>query len=239
LHIPIHFGWRTEFRPVAWTFGYCDHCDQRGALRLESVLRVLYYNQVFRVKEECTEVIARCDFCERRVGRPTSGRPISFTAWSPPDGLAVLIEKLGLPSPVAPLPRATDTQLRSLLASVEEVSAKTKVSPVGAVIGGVAGLVLGVTGALLLWSARVAIPPLNEHSLVLILGCAGAAGGTFSGAMVESRVRRNRRAVAMIAAAHAKYRIDLFRLSELSEMYSRSIQKAIRTVSERAGDRIS
>src|SRR5437764_1245305 len=79
-------NFEPEYRPRAWTIGFCPSCGQEGVARLEDVLEVSY---LYGMRMDTTVVgeAARCDFCWRLIEevRGLEGAPLAD--WSHEAGL--------------------------------------------------------------------------------------------------------------------------------------------------------
>jgi hypothetical protein len=238
VHIPIHLNWKTDSKPLGWSFGDCKHCEQKGAARLEAMRATLYINGLIRVKEE-SGTIAVCALCERRVDVVPNIRPIAYTEWSPRDGLSALLGKLGMRPSVPAMIPATDTQLHSLLTSADEAARRTRACKLGSTLGILPGIAMGSLAAWVLFECGVLKAPPLVGGWMVIMGFAGFFVGSIIGGLIESRIRKDRVACTKITAAHADFHLDLFRLNELAHMHSRRIQRAVHTVSHKAISEIS
>src|SRR5215469_482208 len=117
----IHFHWETRYHPIGWSIGYCGTCQQEGAVRLERIVQTLYLNGLIPLSKKDKGQAARCDFCRRWVERVRDWQGIALADWSPPEGVAELSKRLGVPPPVG-LENTSDARLRSLLSAVQQSS---------------------------------------------------------------------------------------------------------------------
>jgi hypothetical protein len=226
MHIPIHVGWRAKLHSAAWSFGYCKHCQQNVAVRRESFKYTLYLNAFIPLHHQ-VGTITRCDFCERRIDFHAEWQAIDFSAWSPSEGLPALLRRLGFPSSSARPTGTTDVQLRSLLTAVQQASNPFHVGPAGVFVGGFFGLLVGTLAGYLVFRDRPVAEPRDRVLYICVLGALATCAGAVTGGFIGALLRRNRQALSRIAAAHAKYSLDLFRLSVLSQGYSKRIQTAV------------
>jgi hypothetical protein len=229
MHVPIHFSWKTLLQSANWSFGYCRHCEQHGAIRIESFKHTLYLNLIIRLSDQYA-TITRCDFCERRLDLPANRAVIAYSAWSHEEGLPALLLRLGLPPSSAPSTPMTDIQLHSLLSSVQQASVSLTLGPLLIFLGMLVGLILGTAAGYFVFRDQPIAEPRDRTLYICVTGAMGACAGALLAAFVDALFRRNRKATSLIASAYARYRIDLFRLSVLSQSYSKRIQKAVREV---------
>jgi hypothetical protein len=229
----ITITWETEYRPSGWSFGYCESCQQEGAVRLEDMVEVCYLWGLFRMDEKpLDDTIARCDFCHRRVKSVRDYEGIDLDEWSGLEGVPALLAKLGVEA-INALPKTTsDERLLSLLSSVQKASSLHKVdlSPIGVVVGAVAGLLAAIPAGIWLYEEQNVRIGRGETGTVMAMCMLGLVVGMILGATVETLLRRDSRPFSMIAETHAKYRLDLDRLEELSQSCSRRVRKAVKQV---------
>ncbi|HTU17969.1 MAG TPA: hypothetical protein VMG10_07890 [Gemmataceae bacterium] len=232
MHVPIH--WIRKQEILHWSWGYCESCQQYGPIRLKHFLDVLYFYFVVPLCKRKGQS-ARCDFCRRSVERVVDPIGINLADWSPKEGLLSLLTKLGLPIPIS-LPRmCSDERLHSLLSSIDESSSLARVTlrPRGILAGLVIGALAPVSLALLHDNKLVQLPR-GKGELVILLSLAGIPVGLLLGGLIEFFLQRDRSAVRRIKEACEDYQLDLYRLEELSHIYSQTVQIAVKTACEDA-----
>jgi hypothetical protein len=234
MHIPISFS-ESKYRPVGWSFGYCEHCQQEGVLRLESVRQDLEVWFV-PVAELPKGWVPRCDFCRRVVRSFPNPVAVSFNEWSHGDGLLALAAKLGI-APPAPQPEPSpDVRLRSLLSAAEKATSHSHIDhgAVGPATGAIAGALAAIPLGMVLYEKQIVQPGLDELGFVGMLMFFSALPGALIGLTVGHIIRSYRKVVVRIAECYRNYGIDLHRLVLLSQEYSRRIRKAVRAVAAEA-----
>jgi len=233
MHIDVSL--KTEYRPFRWSFDYCVSCEQEGPSTIEHILEVVYLYG-FRAGETRIGKIARCDFCRRHIENPRTYSGIELDEWLHAEGLSALLAKLDRECPV-PLPETTtEARLHSLLSAVERASAlqRQPLSPIGIVAGGVAGAVGAIPLGMWLYESHQVQPKIDELGFVMGMILAGVFVGMLLGAAVEYFLRRGPDACARIETAHTRYGIDLERLEQASQSYSRRIRNAVKKLCEKA-----
>ncbi len=223
----VHFDWKTEYDPFRWTLEYCDPCQQVGPATVEHVWEVCYLYGLVAVGERWVGKISRCDFCRRQIKQPSGRRGIPLEEWRRREGVGVLATKLGLQQP-APF-EITDARIYSLLRAVDRASAvdRQELTPIGLVAGGVLGLVAAIPLAMWLHNNQVIWPQIDQGGVVGGAVFVGLVVGIVVGPIVEYFLRRGPGVYARLAKAHKGYGIDLDRLKEASQGFSRRTRKAV------------
>jgi hypothetical protein len=233
----VHVSTTITYKHVGWSAGFCSHCRQVEALRIEEEIEVteLYFIPINR---KFIDRVARCDFCERWVDFPRSLPGIPLAEWSPAEGLDRLFDRLGPFGAVALPEDNAEARLRSLLAATQTASSLTKVDVSPDLLkGGLLGLAAGIPVGTYLYFHQFARAQLDDFQRVLAsIGVAllvGAAGGLI-GAAVGAVSRPDKVAFRKILAACTKYPVDVHKLEELSHDYSGPVRRAVRAVRETA-----
>jgi hypothetical protein len=230
----------NEYRHVAWSAGYCTHCQGLEAIRVQDVVEVLavYFVPIQR------RVVGRngiCDFCERPLDRAVTDQLVDRLDWAPPGGLPKLLASLGskqeLTLPEAPLTETQpDVRLRSLLSATQDASSLKNVNiVVGLVAGLIAGVALGIPLGMVLFDHGIRLGP-DRFGTGFAVALIGAVVGSIAGATVYGLMIRTRTATRKVVAACGKYPLDLARLGELARDYNRHVQHAVNVATlERRG----
>jgi hypothetical protein len=79
----VHINWETRYKPIGWSLGYCDSCQQEGVVRLEQVVQTLYLNGIIPLSKKDKGRVAKCDFCRRSVEDVYDWDGIARDEWSP------------------------------------------------------------------------------------------------------------------------------------------------------------
>jgi hypothetical protein len=233
----ISWEWKTEYRASEWTFGFCKSCQRTGPVRIEDAVDVCYLWSILRVAENYRdEQEARCDFCHRRVQSVSVRDGLALHKWSPRDGVDVLLDKLGIEADDVRPAADRDAPLHSLLRFVEKSTAlpKTELSPVGMVVRAAAGALVAIPLGMWLYDMDYLRAGPDRFGSVSVCCMLGLVVGLILGAVVETLVRWDRSAVAMIEATHEKYGLDLERLEELAQGYGKHVRKAVARVRAKA-----
>ncbi|HZV04922.1 MAG TPA: hypothetical protein VE999_07555 [Gemmataceae bacterium] len=227
----IHISWETRYQPTGWSLGYCDSCQQEGAVRLERIVRTLYLNGLIPLSKKDKGQAARCDFCRRWVEQVRDWQGIALDDWSPQEGVAELSKRLGVHPPVG-VDSASDARLHSLLSAVQQSSSFTKVGlgPMGILSGCIVGVLVAVPLAKWLHQNQQAPARMDELGFMILLSLISLVPGAILGALVETVLRRERGAAARIREVYTNYPFDLYRLETLSQEYGRNVQKAVKLV---------
>lgn len=228
----IHFNWTTSHRPMGWSLGHCDSCQQEGAVRLEKVVQTLYLNGIIPLTKKDKGQVARCDFCRRLVERVRDWEGLPLADWSPQDGMADLSKKLGVSAPVGLGNASSDARLHSLLSAVQKNSsfAKIGLGPVGLLAGSILGVMVAVPLAKWLHQNQQAPAQMDELGFILLVAFISLVPGAILGALIEALFRRERGVAARIREAYTSYPFDLYRLETLSQDYGKNVQKAVKIV---------
>jgi hypothetical protein len=232
MYVHIHISWKTSYRPMGWSLGYCESCQQAGSVRLEKVVEVLYLNGIIPLSKRDKGRVGRCDFCRRLVERVWDGDGIALGDWSPQEGVAALGKKLGVSNPSGFGNASTDARLHSLLSAVQQSSSLTKVGlgPVGILSGCILGVALAVPLAMWLHQNQQAHAQIDELGFVIMLSFGSLFPGAIIGALIEAWIRRERGVSARLREAYDNYPFDLYRFEELSQEYGKNVQKAVKTL---------
>jgi hypothetical protein len=228
----VHFNWKTSYRPIGWSLGHCSSCQQEGVVQLENVVEVFYLYDVIPLSENLKGKIARCDFCRRHVENARDWRGISLADWSPKEGLASLYRKLDLSYPIGLSNASSNVRLHSLLSSVQEASSVSRMNlgPFGILGGGILGVLVAIPLAMWLFENQIVQPRLDELGFVFLLSFVSLFLGAILGALIEFLLRRERGPATRIREVYNSYPFNLYLLEELSQEYSKNVQRAVKTV---------
>lgn len=227
----IHINWHTRHQPIGWSFGYCGSCQQEGVVRLEKVVQTLYLNGFIPLWKKDKGQVARCDFCRRWVEQVRDWQGIALADWSPPEGVAELSKRLGVPTPVG-LDSASDARLHSLLSAAQQSASFFKVGlgPMGILGGCIVGVLVAIPLAKWLRQNQQAPAQMDELGFIILLSLISLVPGAVVGALIEMMFRRERGVAKRIREAYTNYPFDLYRLETLSQDYGRHVQKAVKLV---------
>ncbi|MFO0929863.1 MAG: hypothetical protein U0736_23030 [Gemmataceae bacterium] len=234
MYIPIHVHSVLKYRPIAWSVGYCPTCEMDAVVRIDRVTEVTYLNDLIPLARKQRGEVARCDFCDRSVTTVHDWEGVAKNDWSAEkDGIDVLLELIGRTDLTLPPP--DDTRLHALLSAVDRSTSLTRqeIGGAGPIIGILLGLATVIPLALVTQQAQWLGARVNQEQAAILGTVIGLVGGLIVGATVEHFVRRDRTAVRRFEAAHVKYAVDLYRLEELAEGYSKRVRRAVRKVCAR------
>ncbi len=216
-----------EYEHVAWSAGYCRHCQNLEAIRVQDVIEVtaFYFIPVRRRNLGRNGV---CDFCERPLDRAISDQLINRWDWVPTDGMPKLLESLGVLGKITLPEPAPDARLRALLSASEEASSLKNVNVLlGLGIGLVAGVALGIPVGILLFDQGIRLGAPDRFGAAAVAVFIGMAVGAILGATIYGWRIRTRTAARKVFRAHNNYSLDVARLSNLSRDYDKRVQLAV------------
>jgi hypothetical protein len=224
-----------DYQQVGWAIGQCPKCKQVEAVQIRDVIDVTayYFIPVRRtiVGKDCV-----CDFCERPlVWSQVSQANIAMHQWMPADGLPALLKSLGVKQKVAPLP-TTDERLHSLLSAVQEASSLKNVSITpGLIVGGLAGITLGIPLGLAAFAVGLRLGVTDRFGHGFLGAAMGAVIGAIVGSATYGWLIRGRTATKRLVATCRRYGLDGTRLCELSAGYKERVQHAARASRDDSG----
>jgi hypothetical protein len=227
MHVIIE--WRRRYDHIGWSVGFCKHCGQIEAARVEDVVEVV---SIWFIPISSTRVglTAHCDFCSRSIDA-TLPPPIVTDAWTPADGLPALFARLSLFVPPLGAEVSSETRLRSLLKSTKKAAKLANVTFAqfwpGALCGIVLGAVLGPIFASNLWERRIPGGP-DLQGATMAGFFLGAVVFGLAGAILNAMLCRGRIAFARLSAAYEKYTFDVRKLDDLAIDYGGPVRRAAR-----------
>ena len=197
---------------------------------MERVVRICRLYFCLPVSREIVGQSCRCDFCERPLA-PVAGRQVALGEWSPPEGLAALVDRLVPGDRIDVTNRPSEERLHSLLSAVQEASSWKNVDVMpGAIAGIILGIAAGVPIGLLLFDHGLAPQNGNRFGFVFLCVLSSVVIGVVAGSTLGAILGRGRVAFRKIDRACRDYRLDIRRLEDLAEPYGEVIGRAIRQV---------
>lgn len=233
LHL-IHINWHIEYGALYWSWGYCNACQDYGAVRLQDFTKRLYLNGLIPMGRGEKGKVAHCDFCRRGIEQVWNWEGIPWTDWSPPQGVATLARKCDVPDNYLSTDLSSEARLHSLLSSAKQSAALTRMAlgPRGILLGVAIGLVVTLPLAMFLYETKLVRPQMTELGFTLLFCLLGVLPGALIGAVVECLRKREQSALKRLAEAYSNYPFDLQRLEELSRDYNKGVQKAVQALCE-------
>jgi hypothetical protein len=237
MDIFVVFSWKTVGHHRAWSVAECRHCQGLEPVRVEERIFTfsLYWIPVVR---ESKGLVGRCDFCSRAVEVTTTSKSIHLDDWSPPQGLALLMRKLGFTGKVTVRRAPVDERLRSLLDVTQQTTSLWNAQVLsGILIGLCVGVAMGIAVGKLLYAANVRLGT-DQLGMVMISCFVCAWLGAMGGAIIQWMINRVTVAKKIVERAFQAYGIDLARLEELSLEYNHIVQRAVTAAREECHLRI-
>jgi hypothetical protein len=224
-----------EYKHVAWSAGYCRHCQNLEAIRVQDIIEDAAIYLFIPVSRRLVGRNGICDLCERPLEKPIAKQLVAQGAWLPTDGMPKLLGLLSIKGKVT-LPRASpDARLLSLLSSTATASKLQNVNILPGLIAGVfGGALLGVLLGMLMFGMGIRLGAPDRLGTSMVMFLVGGVTGSAVGAALYGLWIRTRTASRKILLACRKYSLDRARLAELSHDYNRHVQRAARAVVESA-----
>lgn len=230
MHLPIHFSWRTDYQQSDWSVGWCPHCKDMGAVRIENVLRVFCLNSI-PISQEQLGKAARCDFCEGQINSAVLFGAIPVSLWSPAAGLPSLCDQIGVALPEGWLNQMPDTRLHALLRNIRRSCSMNKVGVLyGMILGPILVLIIAIPVALFAFRRGLVQVRVDETGFTILCMLIAVLVGVIAGAFVEFLIMRRRIARSKIRSVYERYGVDLQRLDAVAECHGGNVRRAIRFV---------